>query len=204
MSSTAPLGVRILKSLRVRTGRWRPELEQLASALRGVLERLGYEAGEPQISARSAYARLRILFNGPSEAFDLLLHAARPGMVHRHVAGYARQNPSALPHDRDLLNRVLQAVARNEEPLPVLEIVWRFSWPRLVGVLPFRPSGELVGVVFDRVSGRTSSRSDRSMCRVAILARGAAWIHLLSLVRSVVPPGPQMLKYRESGRGDDR
>jgi hypothetical protein len=202
--SSELLAARVLRTLRVRAGRLRPELGRLAPELRGALERLGYEAGEPQISARPAYARLRIIFKDPGGAFSLLLHAARPGMVHRHVAGYARQNPSAPPHDRHLLDRVLQAVTRNEEPLPVLEITWRHSWPRLVGVLPFRPSGKLVGVVFDRVAGRTSSRSDRSMCRVAVLARGAAWIHLLDLVRSVVPPGPEMLKYRGSGGEDDR
>jgi len=197
--SSELLAATVLKTLRVRAGRLRPELNRLASELCGVLEWLGYETTEPRISAGTAYARLRILFKSPGEVFGLLLHAARPGMIYRHVTGYARQNPSAPPSDRDLLDRVLQMLACNEESLPVLEITWRVSWPRLVGVMPYRPcSDELVGVVFDRAVGRTSSSSQRSICRVAILARGVTWIHLLALIRGVVPrSGPRRLKYNE-------
>jgi hypothetical protein len=135
--SSELLRARVLQALRVRAGRWGPGLDRLASELRLTLERLGYEAVEPQIEAEPPIARLRIGFRSPSEAFGLLLHGGRPGMVHRHIAGYARQSTSVQGLDEGPVKTLLEALrqAKEEEPLPVLEIAWRRSWPRLAGLL---------------------------------------------------------------------
>jgi hypothetical protein len=188
--SSELLRARVLQALRVRAGRWGPGLNRLASELRLTLERLGYEAVEPQIEAEPPIARLRIGFRSPSEAFGLLLHGGRPGMVHRHIAGYARQSTSVQGLDEGPVKTLLEALrqAKEEEPLPVLEIAWRRSWPRLAGLLHYRTTGGgLVGLVFDRVVGRTTDPQGHSMCRVALLSREATCIHLLDLVRRIVP-----------------
>jgi hypothetical protein len=194
--SSELLTTRVLQILRLRSGRPRLGLDQLASELRLTLERLGYEAMEPHISPGPPTARLRILFRGDGEAFSLLLHGGRPGMVHRHLTGYIRQNSPIMPLDEALLGKLLSALDQGNDPFPVLEVGWQRSWRRLVGLLPYSLGGELIAVVFDRVAGRTSGPHHRSMCRVAVLSRGAICIHLLDLVRSIVPPGPRRLKYR--------
>jgi hypothetical protein len=194
--SSELLSTGLLQVLRPRSGRLRPELDQLASELRLTLERLGYEAMEPQISPGHPTARLTILFRSSVETFSLLLQGERPGMVHRHVMGYIRQNDSIASLDTKLLGRLLNALDQGDDPFPVLEVGWQRSWRQLVGFLPYRPEGELIAVVFDRAVGRTSG-PHRSMCRVAVLSREATCIHLLYLVRSVVPPGPRRLNYRE-------
>jgi len=188
--SSELLRARVLQALRVRAGRWGPGLDRLASELRLTLERLGYEAVETQVEAEPPVARLRIGFKSPSEAFGLLLHGGRPGMVHRHIAGYARQSLPPLGLDEGPVKTLLEALrqVKKEETLPVLEIAWRRSWPRLTGLLPYRTmGGGLVGLVFDRVVGRTTDPQGHSMCRVALLSREATCIHLLELVRRMVP-----------------
>jgi hypothetical protein len=186
--SSGFLAMRILDVLRPASKKPRPELDQLASELRLILMERGYKVHEPQVSSDRPTARLTILFENAVETFSLLLQGESSGLVHRHVVGYKRGKKFLEPHEEEVLDKLLRILRQNNGPFPVLEVVWRWSWSRLPGLLLYPDEDNPIAVAFDKNVGRTSG--PRFIGRVVLLSRDARCIHLLHLlhvVRSIVP-----------------
>jgi hypothetical protein len=193
------LTMRILDVLRPTSKEPRPELDQLATELRRILMVRSYKVREPQYKEDEAYEsqvlsevssdrptpRLSILFENAVETFSLLLQAESSGLVHRHVVGYMRGKKSLEPYEERVLNRILGILEQNNGPFPVLEIMWRWSWSRLPRLLLYPNEDNPIAVAFDKNVGRTSG--PRSISRIVLLSRDSRCIHLLHVVRSVVP-----------------
>jgi len=183
--SSGFLAMRILDVLRPASKKPRPELDQLASELRLILMERGYKVHEPQVSSDRPTARLTILFENAVETFSLLLQGESSGLVHRHVVGYKRGKKFLEPHEKEVLDKLLRILRQNNGPFPVLEVVWRWSWSRLPGLLLYPDEDNPIAVAFDKNVGRTSG--PRFIGRVVLLSRDARCIHLLHMVRSIVP-----------------
>ncbi len=179
------LGMPLMRSLRARSGRWSPALDALAGELRAAVGGLGYETAPPLILANTAYASVRLRFSYHGWSGDLLLQAQEvEGMIWRHVAGFARH----LYSDPWSVLRLLGITERVPALLPVVEATVLPTWPCLAAPVRLRaPSGRVVGVVFDRVAGRTSRGGQRRLCRVAILRGGATWVLLLAALPRIIP-----------------
>ena len=197
--SSGFLAMRILDVLRPASKEPRPKLDQLATELRRILMVRGYKVREPQykedevhgsqvsseVSSDRPNPRLSILFENAVETFSLLLQAESSGLVHRHVVGYMRGKKSLEPCEEKVLDKLLRVLKQNDGPFPVLEVVWRWSWSRLPGLLLYPSEDNPIAVAFDKNIGRTSG--PRSIGRIVLLSKDARCIHLLHVVRSVVP-----------------
>ncbi len=181
----SPLEMLLMRSLRARSGRWSPALDALAGELRAAIEGLGYSTAPPLILANTAYASVRLRFSSHGWSGDLLLQVQEvEGMIWRHVTGFARH----LYSDPWSVFRELDITEQGPVSLPVVEATVLPTWPCLAAPVRLRaPSGRVVGVVFDRVAGRTSRGGQRRLCRVAILRGWATWALLLAAIPKIIP-----------------